>query len=69
MIKYKVRWICKGFRQKQDVNYDEIYASVIRASIVKVLLTLVAKYDYEVEQMNVIIAFLKARLSEKVWVQ
>ncbi len=33
------------------------------------LLALTVKYDYEVEQMNVIIAFLEAHLKEKVWVQ
>ncbi len=33
------------------------------------LLALMIKYDYEVEQMNVIIAFLEAHLKEKIWVQ
>jgi len=33
------------------------------------LLALVIKYDYEVEQMNVIIAFLEAHLKEEIWMQ
>ncbi len=69
MIKYKARWVCKRFRQKQKINYDEIFASMIRVTIIKMLLALMIKYDYEVKQMNVIIAFLEAHLKEKVWVQ
>jgi len=69
MIKYKARWVCKRFRQKQKINYDEIFASMIRVMIIKMLLALMIKYVYEVKQMNVIIAFLEAHLKEKVWVQ
>ena len=59
----------KRFRQKQRVDYDEIFASMMRVTIIKMLLALTVKYDYEVEQMNVIIAFLEAHLQKKVWVQ
>ncbi len=56
----------KRFRQKQRVDYDEIFASMMRVTIIKMLLALTVKYDYEVEQMNVIIAFLEAHLQKKV---
>ncbi len=69
VIKYKARWMCKEFRQKQRIDYDEIFASMVRATIIKMLLALTVKYDYEVEQMNVVIAFLEAHLKEEVWMQ
>jgi len=69
MIKYKARWVCKKFRQKQRIDYDEIFASMIRVTIIKMLLALMIKYNYEVEQMNVIIAFLEAHLKKEIWVQ
>ena len=69
MIKYKARWMCKRFCQKQKINYDEIFASMSRVTIIKMLLALIVKYDYEVEQMNVIITFLEAHLKEKIWMQ
>ncbi len=68
VIKYKARWVCKGFRQEQGVDYDETFAPVVRVTIIKMLLALATKYDYEAEQMNVITAFLEAHLKE-VWVQ
>jgi len=49
MIKYKVKWMCKRFHQKQEIDYDEIFISMIRVIIIKMLLTLMIKYDYEVE--------------------
>ena len=49
MIKYKARWMCKRFHQKQRIDYDEIFASMIRVTIIKMLLALTIKYDYEVE--------------------
>jgi len=61
--------VCKEFRQKQKINYDEIFALMIRVTIIKMLLALMIKYDYEVEQMNVIITFLEAHLKEEIWMQ
>ena len=58
--------MCKRFRQKQRIDYDEIFASMIKVMIIKMLLALTVKYDYEVEQINVIIAFLEAHLKEKI---
>ncbi len=69
MIKYKARWMCKRFHQKQRIDYDEIFASMIRVTIIKMLLALTIKYDYEVEQMNVIITFLEAHLKKEIWMQ
>jgi len=58
--------VCKKFHQKQEINYDEIFVLMIRIIIIKMLLTLTIKYYYKVEQMNVIIVFLKAHLKEKI---
>ncbi len=58
--------MCKKFRQKQRIDYDEIFASMIRVTIIKMLLALTIKYDYEVEQINVIIAFLEAHLKKEI---
>jgi len=58
--------MCKRFRQKQEIDYDEIFASVMRVITIKILLTLTIKYDYEVKQMNVVIAFLEAHIKEEI---
>jgi len=58
--------MCKRFHQKQRIDYDEIFTSIIRIMIIKMLLTLIIKYDYEVEQMNIIITFLEAHLKKEI---
>jgi len=58
--------MCKKFRQKQEIDYDETFASMVRVTIIKMLLALATKYDYEAEQMNVVIAFLEAHLKKEV---
>ena len=39
---------------------------MIRIMIIKMLLALMIKYDYEVKQMNVIIIFLETHLKEEI---
>jgi len=39
---------------------------MIKVTIIKMLLTLMIKYDYKVEQMNIIIAFLEAHLKKEI---
>jgi len=39
---------------------------MIKVMIIKMLLALTIKYNYEVEQMNVIIAFLEAHLKKEI---
>jgi len=39
---------------------------MIRVTIIKMLLALIVKYDYEVKQINVITVFLEAHLKEKI---
>ncbi len=53
-------------QSNQRIDYDKIFASMIRVKIIKMLLALMIKYDYEVEQMNVITAFLEAHLKKEI---
>jgi len=41
--------VCKRFHQKQRIDYDEIFILMIKIIIIKMLLTLMIKYDYEVK--------------------
>ena len=69
IIRFKARWVVKGFRQLEGLEYDETFSSVIKAIIWKALLAIAAKYDLEVEHIDVITAFLEAELKEEVWVE
>jgi hypothetical protein len=61
--RFKARLVVCGNRQDIDL-WRETYAAVARATTLKVLLALVAAYDLECEQADVITAFLNGLLDD-----
>ena len=61
---YKARIVAKGFRQVQGVDYDESFTLVSMLKSVRIMLAIVAFYDYEIWQMDVKTAFLNGFLEE-----
>ena len=57
LVKYNVRLVVKGFNQKQEIDFDEIFSLVVKMSSIRVVLRLVASLDLELEQLNVKTAF------------
>ena len=45
---YKARLVAKGFRQKQGIDYDEIFLPVAMLKSIRIMLALVAYHDYEI---------------------
>ena len=43
----------KGFRQVQDVDYDEIFSLIAMLKSVRIMLAIATFYDYEIWQMDV----------------
>jgi len=66
---YKARITPKGYRQKENVDYFEIYARTGKYKSLRVALSLAAKLDHELEQLDVPTAFLRANLDEAVYMQ
>ena len=59
--------MAKGFKQIQGVDYDETFLYVAMLKSIRILLAIVAFYDYEIWQMDVKMAFLNENLSEVVY--
>src|SRR3954464_420669 len=51
--KFKARLVAKGYSQRQGHDYDELSASVVRHTSIRVVLALVAHADIELEQMDI----------------
>ena len=64
--RYKARLIVKGFDQKKGIDFDKIFSPVVKMSFIKVVLSLAAKMNLEIEQLNVKIAFLRGDLEEEI---
>ena len=66
-IRFKARLVAKGFTQKEGVDYNEIFSSVVKYTTIRVMLALVAYFDWELEQLDVKTAFLHGDLDEKIF--
>lgn len=65
--RYKARLVIRGFEQVKYIDYDEIFAPVIRLESLRLLLALVAINDWECHQTDVDTAFLNGDMTEDVY--
>ncbi len=47
--RYKAHWVVKGYEQQFDIDYDQIFVSVVKPQMYKTLFVLAAHYDLEVD--------------------
>ncbi|GMF20513.1 unnamed protein product [Phytophthora fragariaefolia] len=64
--RYKARLVIRGYEQVKYVDYDEIFAPVIRLESLRMLLALVAINDWECHQTDVDTAFLNSDMAEEI---
>lgn len=69
IIKYKSRWVVRGFQQKDGCNVTDTFASVVKPMSYKILFSIAANLDLEIEQMDVKTAFLNSPIDEEVYVE
>ena len=64
---FKSRLVAKGFKQTHGSGYDETFSLVIMLKSIRILLAIVAYYDYKIWQMDVKTTFLNGNLLEDVY--
>jgi transposase InsO family protein len=69
IIRYKARWVVKGYEQQLGLDYAETFASVVKPMSYKALFAIAASLDLEIEQMDVKTAFLYGSLDEEIFVE
>jgi len=59
--------VIKSYAQREGIDYNEILSPVIKHSVIRILLALVAQYELELDQLDVKTAFLHGGLDEKIY--
>ncbi|GKD41289.1 retrotransposon protein, putative, ty1-copia subclass, partial [Tanacetum coccineum] len=67
--RYKARLVAHEFTQKAGIDYNELFSPVVRHTSIRVILALTACKDYELEQLDVKMAFLHGNLEEVIYMR
>ena len=67
--RYKARIVVKGFEQKKGVDFDKIFASVVKMTSIQMVLSIMGSMDLAIEQLDVKTTFLDGDLEEEIYIQ
>ena len=65
--KHKARLVAQGFKQKQGIDYDEVFAPVVKYTSIRTLLSIANDFDMEVHQMDVNSAYLNGDIDADIY--
>lgn len=69
ILKYKVRWVVKGFEQQYDCDYDDTFAGVCKTATWKIAIAFAAHFGWYLKQMDVVRALLESFTKGEVFVE
>ncbi|EGD79207.1 hypothetical protein PTSG_12956 [Salpingoeca rosetta] len=69
VIKYKARWVAKGYSQVHGVNYTDTFAPTATIAAIRTMLAMAVARGMDIQQMDVNTAFLNAPVDHEIYVQ
>jgi hypothetical protein len=69
IARYKSELVGRGLPNEKGVDYHETFAPTMRVISIRALLALAASNDWEVEQLDVVTAFLEVDIEEEVYMK
>ncbi|GKB36661.1 putative ribonuclease H-like domain-containing protein [Tanacetum coccineum] len=67
VIRNKVRLVAQGYTQEEGIDYDEVFALVLRIEAIRLFLAYASFKDFVVYQMDVKSVFLYGKIEEEVY--
>ena len=67
--KFKCRLVANGNTQKEGVDFDRIFSTVVKITTIRVVLAISAARDYNLTSIDVQQAFLHGKLEEDLYMQ
>ena len=67
--KFKARLVADGNTQKHGVDFDRVFATVVKTMTIRLVLILAAAHDYNLSSIDIRQAYLQAELTEDLWMR
>nr|GEU58766.1 retrotransposon protein, putative, Ty1-copia subclass [Tanacetum cinerariifolium] len=64
---YKARLVAKGYTQLYEVDYEETFSPVANSRAIRILISIMPFYDYEIWKIDVKTAFLNGYLDQDIY--
>ena len=65
-IRFKARLVARGCTQREGLDYTEVFSLEVKHTSIRVLMSIVAQFDWELDQLDVKTLFLHGDLEEKI---
>ena len=67
--RHKARLVAKGFTQREEINYTETFSPVSKKDSLRIIMALVAHFDFDLHQIDVKTTFHNGNLEEEVYIK
>jgi hypothetical protein len=68
IIRFKARYVVKGYMQIYKLDYTDTYANVANINTIRLLLAMACFYNWECDTIDIVTAFLNGDLEEEVYI-
>ncbi|KAJ1590286.1 hypothetical protein NDA12_005871 [Ustilago hordei] len=69
LVRHKARLIAQGFTQQEGIDFEETFAPVAPLSTIRALLSLAVECDWEVHQLDIMMAYLNSMLKHTIYMK
>ena len=69
MSRNKARLMAQGYKQQEEIDYDETFSPVARLEAIRLLIAFASHQGFTLFQMDVKTAFLNGKINEEVYVK
>jgi hypothetical protein len=66
---FKARWVVKGFEQIKGLDYQQVFAAVVRADTFRTLLAIATLLDWDISNIDIDSAFLYGEIDTEVYIE
>uniref|UniRef100_A0A6V7M0T8 Integrase catalytic domain-containing protein n=1 Tax=Bracon brevicornis TaxID=1563983 RepID=A0A6V7M0T8_9HYME len=67
--RFKARLVAQGFSQRYGIDYDEVFAPVVRQTTLRTLLSIAGRRGFFVKHLDAKTAFLNGKLSKTIYMR